>query len=137
MRIKVFDRKGKIKKDKKLQELLSKSKIIIKSFDKVNLGNFTIEANSAHLGNIKLIKQSPNEFVITYSDTTKPIKSIEDLLDFGIILYNLDEVYLESKEFDKYILMTAGGCFIYITYRISNRFSFWKKALKFWQYPKG
>jgi hypothetical protein len=31
MRIKVFDRKGKIKKDKKLQELLSKSKIIIKS----------------------------------------------------------------------------------------------------------
>ena len=63
MRIKVFDRKakkGKIKKDKKIQELLSKSKIIIKSYDKVNLGNFTIEANSAHLGNLKLIKQSPN-----------------------------------------------------------------------------
>ena len=117
MRIKIFDRKakkGKIKKDKKLQELLSKSKIIIKSYDKVNLGTFTIEAQSNQIGNLKLIKQSPNEFVITYSDTTKPIKSIENLLDFGIILYNLDEVYLESKEFDKYILMTAGGIFFII-----------------------
>jgi hypothetical protein len=53
--------------------------------------------------------------VITYSDTTKPIKSIEDLLDFGVVLYNLDEVYLESKEFDKYILMTAGGILFIIT----------------------
>ncbi|MFZ8846780.1 MAG: hypothetical protein ACO2O6_06255 [Candidatus Hydrothermia bacterium] len=117
MRIKIFDRKakkGKIKKDKKLQELLSKSKIIIKSYDKVNLGTFTIEAQSNQIGNIKLIKQSPNEFVITYSDTTKPIKSIEDLLDFGVVLYNLDEVYLESKEFDKYILITAGGIFFII-----------------------
>ena len=116
MRIKIFDRKakkGKIKKDKKLQELLSKSKIIIKSYDKVNLGNFTIEAQSNQIGNIKLIKQSPNEFVITYSDTTKPVKSIEDLLDFGVVLYNLDEVYLENKEFDKYILITAGVFYLY------------------------
>jgi hypothetical protein len=129
MRIKVFDRKGKIKKDKKLQELLSKSKIIIKSFDKVNLGNFTIEANSAHLGNIKLIKQSPNEFIITYSDTTKNIKSIEDLLDFGVVLYNLDEVYLESKEFDKYILMTAGGIFFIILIGFLIGFLFGKSRL--------
>jgi hypothetical protein len=129
MRIKVFDRKGKIKKDKKLQELLSKSKIIIKSFDKVNLGTFTIEANSVHLGNIKLIKQSPNEFVITYSDTTKSIKSIEDLLDFGVILYNLDEVYLESKEFDKYILMTAGGIFFIILIGFLIGFLFGKSRL--------
>jgi len=117
MRIKIFDRKakkGKIKKDKKLQELLSKSKIIIKSSDKIQIGTFTIEAQSNQIGNIKLIKQSPNEFVITYSDTTKPIKSIEDLLDFGVVLYNLDEVYLESKEFDKYILITAGGIFFII-----------------------
>jgi hypothetical protein len=127
MRIKVFDRKGKIKKDKKLQELLSKSKIIIKSFDKVNLGNFTIEANSAHLGNIKLIKQSPNEFVITYSDTTKPIKSIEDLLDFGVVLYNLDEVYLESKELNRYILMTAGGIFFIILIGFLIGFLFGKR----------
>jgi hypothetical protein len=129
MRIKVFDRKGKIKKDKKLQELISKSKIVIKSFDKVNLGTFTIEANSAHLGNIKLIKQSPNEFVITYSDTTKPIKSIEDLLDFGIILYNLDEVYLESKEFDKYILMTAGGVLFILLIGFLIGFVFGKSRL--------
>ena len=132
MRIKVFDRKakkGKIKKDKKLQELLSKSKIIIKSFDKVNFQNFTIEANSAHLGNIKLIKQSPNEFVITYSNTTKPIKSIEDLLDFGVVLYNLDEVYLESKEFDKYILMTAGGIFFIILIGFLIGFLFGKSRL--------
>jgi hypothetical protein len=129
MRIKVFDRKGKIKKDKKLQELLSKSKIIIKSFDKVNLGNFTIEANSAHLGNIKLIKQSANEFIVAYSDTTKPIKSIEDLLDFGIVLYNLDEVYLESKEFDKYILMTAGGVLFILLIGFLIGFLFGKSRL--------
>jgi len=129
MRIKVFDKKGKIKKDKKLQELLSKSKIIIKSFDKVNLGNFTIEANSAHLGNIKLIKQSPNEFIITYSDATKPIKSIEDLLDFGVVLYNLDEVYLESKEFDKYILMTAGGVLFILLIGFLIGFLFGKSRL--------
>jgi len=129
MRIKVFDRKGKIKKDKKLQELLSKSKIIIKSFDKVNLGTFTIEAQSNQIGNIKLIKQSPNEFVITYSNTTKPAKSIEDLLDFGIVLYNLDEVYLESKEFDKYILMTAGGIFFIILIGFLIGFLFGKSRL--------
>jgi hypothetical protein len=132
MRIKVFDRKakkGKIKKDKKLQELLSKSKIIIKSFDKVNLGTFTIEAQSNQIGNIKLIKQSPNEFVITYSDTTKPIKSIEDLLDFGVVLYNLDEVYLENKEFDKYILITAGGIFFIILIGFLIGFVFGKSRL--------
>ncbi|MEO0144810.1 MAG: hypothetical protein ABIL89_03020 [candidate division WOR-3 bacterium] len=129
MRIKVFDKKGKIRKDKKLQELLSKSKIIIKSFDKVNLGNFTIEANSAHLGNIKLIKQSPNEFIVDYSDTTKPIKSIEDLLDFGVVLYNLDEVYLESKEFDKYILMTAGGVLFILLIGFLIGFLFGKSRL--------
>ena len=129
MRIKVFDRKGKIKKDKKIQEILSKSKIIIKSYDKVNLGNFTIEANSAHLGNIKLIKQSPNEFVITYSDTTKPVKSIEDLLDFGVVLYNLDEVYLESKEFDKYILITAGGVLFILLIGFLIGFLFGKSRL--------
>jgi len=132
MRIKVFDRKakkGKIKKDKKIQELLSKSKIIIKSFDKVNFQNFTIEANSAHLGNIKLIKQSPNEFVITYSDVVKPVKSLEDLLDFGVVLYNLDEVYLESKEFDKYILMTAGGIFFIILIGFLIGFLFGKSRL--------
>jgi hypothetical protein len=129
MRIKVFDRKGKIKKDKKLQELLSKSKIIIKSFDKVNLGNFTIEAQSNQIGNIKLIKQSPNEFVITYSDTTKSIKSIEDLLDFGVVLYNLDEIYLESKEFDKYILMTAGGVLFILLIGFLIGFLFGKSRL--------
>ena len=132
MRIKIFDRKakkGKIKKDKKLQELLSKSKIIIKSYDKVNLGTFTIEAQSNQIGNIKLIKQSPNEFVITYSDTTKPIKSIEDLLDFGVVLYNLDEVYLESKEFDKYILITAGGVLFILLIGFLIGFLFGKSKL--------
>ena len=132
MRIKIFDRKakkGKIKKDKKLQELLSKSKIIIKSYDKVNLGTFTIEAQSNQIGNLKLIKQSPNEFVITYSDTTKPVKSIEDLLDFGVVLYNLDEVYLESKEFDKYILITAGGIFFIILIGFLIGFLFGKSKL--------
>jgi hypothetical protein len=129
MRIKVFDRKGKIKKDKKIQELLSKSKIIIKSFDKVNLGTFTIEAQSNQIGNLKLIKQSPNEFIITYSDTTKPVKSIEDLLDFGVVLYNLDEVYLESKEFDKYILMTAGGVLFILLIGFLIGFVFGKSRL--------
>jgi len=132
MRIKIFDRKakkGKIKKDKKLQELLSKSKIIIKSYDKVNLGTFTIEAQSNQIGNIKLIKQSPNEFIITYSDTTKPVKSIEDLLDFGVVLYNLDEVYLESKEFDKYILITAGGVLFILLIGFLIGFLFGKSRL--------
>jgi hypothetical protein len=132
MRIKIFDRKakkGKIKKDKKLQELLSKSKIIIKSSDKIQIGTFTIEAQSNQIGNLKLIKQSPNEFVITYSDTTKPIKSIEDLLDFGVVLYNLDEVYLESKEFDKYILITAGSVLFILLIGFLIGFLFGKSKL--------
>ncbi len=112
MRVRLLKRGTKAKKEK-FSKILENGKIIIKtSDDRIKiLGNEIINEIIAEknnqISNFQINKIDRNTFEIIYSDeTTKPINSINQLLDIGVIMANWDEIYIESKEFDKYIFTT-------------------------------
>ncbi|MEO0160397.1 MAG: hypothetical protein ABIL47_07990 [candidate division WOR-3 bacterium] len=108
MRVRLLKRGTKAKKEK-FSKILKNGKIIIKtSDDRIKiLGNEIIAEKNNQISNFQINKIDRNTFEIIYSDeTTKPINSINQLLDIGVIMANWDEIYIESKEFDKYIFTT-------------------------------
>ncbi len=108
MKIKLLKRKSEKKSEKgRLFKLLKDGKIIIKTTDdRIRILGNEIIAEDSQISNFKINKIDKNTFEITYSDETKPITSINQLIDIGVIMTNWDEIYIESKEFDKYIITT-------------------------------
>ncbi len=112
MRIKIYDRKKKAdgKRDERASEILKNSKLILKTnndklMDNVAGVDITYGAENAKFKNFVLNKVAENTFVFKYDPTSEPVEKpkVDDILDIGIILYNLDEIYIENPKFGQYV----------------------------------
>jgi hypothetical protein len=101
MRIRIWKR-GEKPKPIDISKIFIPPLIIKTKSDYIDVLNMKITAGDIDYNGIRLKKISPTEFILTIKPQSKSSKNfpklsklqIEDLLDFGVVFWNADEIYV-------------------------------------------